>query len=158
MTYVMYHYVISGSCLRNRGYVSNRDVFINLYSPSNTHARTHAHTRTRYDVQWSEGLRWNRTFRGHPTAFNLWWTQNILLANGDIFLFLTRARGMMCSVCVWWIVVLGLNHTHLLRQGFSYWPEIRAEVSQRYRLSSLPKGEPMGMCLYRQRGFSCMPS
>src|SRR4029434_5001593 len=27
MTYVMYHYVISGSCLRNRGYVSNRDVF-----------------------------------------------------------------------------------------------------------------------------------
>ena len=26
MTDVMYHTVISGSCLRNRGYVSNRDV------------------------------------------------------------------------------------------------------------------------------------
>src|SRR4029434_1670648 len=26
MTFVMYHCVISGSCLRNRGYVSNRDV------------------------------------------------------------------------------------------------------------------------------------
>src|SRR4029434_5415019 len=27
MTDVMYHTVMSGSCLRNRGYVSNRDVF-----------------------------------------------------------------------------------------------------------------------------------
>ena len=27
MTSVMYHTVISGSCLRNRGYISNRDVF-----------------------------------------------------------------------------------------------------------------------------------
>ena len=29
MTDVMYHSVISGSCLRNRGYVSNRDVYAN---------------------------------------------------------------------------------------------------------------------------------
>ena len=28
MTDVMYHTVISGSCLRNRGYVSNRDVML----------------------------------------------------------------------------------------------------------------------------------
>src|SRR4029434_3417781 len=31
--YVMYHYVISGSCLRNRGYVSNRDDFVPVLHP-----------------------------------------------------------------------------------------------------------------------------
>src|SRR4029434_10502488 len=81
MTDVMYHTVISGSCLRNRGYVSNRDVIYNMerwsqlcsfyviilsimnecymksqsiwHPPKHTHTHTHTDTHTHTHTVYS---------------------------------------------------------------------------------------------------------